>query len=61
MSDEKEMETEIDSRHWVQPAFPYQGKCLQWIREEFAKLSADDQVVVRDIFDGSGCEPLFDA
>jgi hypothetical protein len=60
MSGEKEMETEIDGRQWVQPAFPYQGKCLQWIREEFGKLSADDQVSVKDIVAGTGCEPLFD-
>jgi hypothetical protein len=20
---------------WQQPAFPYQGRCLQWIREQY--------------------------
>ena len=59
MAGEKEMQTEIDGQRWVQPAFAYQGKCLQWIREEYAALTADDQAVVRDIFAGSGCEPLF--
>jgi hypothetical protein len=55
---ETEMNTEIDGKPWTQPTFPYQGKCLQWIREEFNALSADDQQVVRGILDGTGCEPL---
>lgn len=51
--------TEIDGRPWTQPTFPYQAKCLVWIREQFARLSPEDAAAVRAIADGAGCEPLF--
>lgn len=60
MNDDNQMETEIDGRPWVQPTFPYQGKCLQWIREEYAGLSQNDQDAVNGILKGSGCEQLFE-
>ena len=28
-------ETEIDGSTWSQKTFNYQGKCLQWINQEF--------------------------
>ena len=34
-----EVRTEIDGRAWVQQPFPYQGKCLKWLREAYAALS----------------------
>ncbi len=52
------VEVEIDGKPWTQQPFPYQGKCLQWIREEFGKLSAGDQSGVLSVLDGTGCEPL---
>ena len=58
MAGEKSFETEIDGRAWTQPTFPYQAKCLQWIREAFAALSGQDQASVRAICEGTGCEPL---
>ncbi|MEO1169317.1 MAG: glutathione S-transferase C-terminal domain-containing protein [Pseudomonadota bacterium] len=58
MADTDDFETEIDGRPWSQPTFPYQAKCLQWIREAFAALSDEDQVRTRAILDGTGCEPL---
>jgi len=54
------VETEIDGKAWVQDPFPYQGRCLMWIREEFAKLNAADQRAVRDLLAGTGCDVLFD-
>ena len=51
-------ETEIDGVAWSQKAFPYQAKCLKWIREEFESLSEEDRVKVLEILDGSGCEKL---
>ena len=53
------MEAEIDGREWTQPAFPYQGKCLQWIREEYNALASEDRISVDSILEGSGCEALF--
>ena len=50
--------TEIDGRAWVQNAFPYQGKCLAWLRQEFAALSADDQAAASRILESAGCAAL---
>lgn len=55
---DKQMSTTIDGQPWVQPAFPYQAKCLQWINAEYQALSATDQASVDDIFTGTGCEQL---
>ncbi len=57
---EKQFETTIDGRPWAQPSFPYQGKCLRWIREEFGALSAADQETTRGILETSGLVPLLD-
>ena len=51
-------ETEIDGSMWKQKAFPYQAKCLKWIKEEFNSLSHDDQSRVREFLDGTGCEVI---
>ena len=48
----------IDGVVWSQKAFPYQAKCLKWIREEFENLSEEDRAKVFEILDGSGCERL---
>ncbi len=58
MAGEKEWETEIDGQVWSQRSFPYQGKCLQWINEEYQKLSASDQQRVDSWIAGTGCEAL---
>ncbi|MCH7744168.1 MAG: glutathione S-transferase [Proteobacteria bacterium] len=60
MSGKDKMETVIDGRAWVQPTFPYQGKCLQWIRDEYQTLSNEDRARVDTILEGTGCEPLFE-
>jgi glutathione S-transferase len=54
-----QMETTIDGKPWTQPAFPYQGKCLQWVRQEYGALDDEDRGVVDEILDGTGCEELF--
>jgi glutathione S-transferase len=54
----KSFETEIDGRAWTQPTFPYQAKCLEWIREQFVGLPADDQQAVRDLFETTDCSAL---
>ena len=51
-------ETEIDGSIWKQKAFPYQAKCLKWIKEEFNSISEDDQSRVREFLDGTGCEVI---
>ncbi|MDF1686775.1 MAG: glutathione S-transferase [Parvibaculaceae bacterium] len=59
MSGADKVETEIDGARWIQQPFPYQGKCLQWIRAEHDKLSDADRKVVDDVLAGTGCEKLF--
>jgi glutathione S-transferase len=55
---EGQFDTEIDSRPWTQPTFPYQAKCLQWLREEFFGLSPSDREAVLQVIAGTGVEPL---
>ena len=57
---EKQWQTTIDGQRWVQPSFPYQGRCLGWIRERFAALTGDDQRAVREILADTGCETLLE-
>ncbi len=53
------VECEIDGRRWTQKPFPYQGKCLGWLREDQARLSDADRRFVDGFLEGTGCEALF--
>jgi len=53
------VECTIDGRPWVQRPFPYQGKCLQWLREDYAALAPLEQRALGGLLEGSGCERLF--
>ncbi len=53
------VECEIDGRPWVQRPFPYQAKCLAWLREGHAALDRGDRRALDAILAGTGCEPLF--
>jgi len=53
------VECTIDGRAWVQQPFPYQAKCLQWLREGRAALAVDDRRAVDAALAGTGCERLF--
>jgi glutathione S-transferase len=53
------VECTIDGRPWMQQPFPYQGKCLQWLREARAALGAADRAAVDRLLAGTGCEALF--
>jgi glutathione S-transferase len=55
----EQVETEIAGRPWVQKPFPYQMKCLGWLRESYARLDASAKKTVDDVLDGTGCEVLF--
>ena len=59
---EKSLETvstTVEGKPWVQEPFPYQGKCLQWLRIDYARLSDDDKARFDGIIAGTGCEALF--
>ena len=53
-------ETSIDGSIWKQKTFPYQVKCLKWIKDEFNKLSADNKKLTLRLLAGSGCESILD-
>ena len=55
----EQLETVIDEKPWVQKPFPYQGKCLGWLREGYALLNLTDRAAVDAILKDSGCEVLF--
>jgi len=55
----EEIKTTIDGGEWVQQPFPYQAKCLGWLREERAALSDADRARADTALANSGCEPLF--
>ena len=44
---------------WVQKPFPYQGKCLRWLRESHAALDGEARERVDRLLAGTGCEALF--
>ena len=49
----------IDGLEYRQGRFPYQRKCLAWLREQYAHLSSVDRGVVDSVLSGTGCEALF--
>ncbi|HEY0974355.1 MAG TPA: glutathione S-transferase [Solimonas sp.] len=56
-----QVECAIQGRTWRQKTFPYQAKCLQWLREQHAGLSSADRGWIASALAGSGCEALFAA
>jgi glutathione S-transferase len=46
------------SREYRQGPFPYQGKCLRWLREAYAALDDRDRDRVDGVLVGTGCEVL---
>jgi glutathione S-transferase len=53
------VECSIDGRRWTQRPFPYQGKCLEWLRADRALLSPADRRFVDESLAGTGLEALF--
>ena len=60
MEGDETWETEIDGSTWKQKAFPYQAKCLKWIKEEFNTLSKNDKTRIKTFLKGTGCEAILD-
>jgi glutathione S-transferase len=58
-SGSKQVDCIVDGEKWVQPTFPYQAKCLGWLRDEREALSSDDRADLDKILAGTGCEALF--
>lgn len=56
---ESEFETEIDQRRWIQPVFPYQVKCLEFLQEARLRMTTAGCRALDQILTGTGCEVLF--
>ena len=56
---ETTLQTVIDGQAWVQQTFPYQGKCLAWLRRDHAALDDAARASVARALAGTGCEALF--
>jgi glutathione S-transferase len=56
---EKQVECQIDGNRWVQRTFPYQVKCLGWLREGRTALAPEDRAAADRMLEGTGCEALF--
>ena len=54
----EQVRAEVDGQPWVQNPFPYQAKCLGWLREEFGALGGADRAAVLRILESTGCGPL---
>jgi glutathione S-transferase len=55
------VEAEVDGLPWRQPPFPYQAKCLQWLRTSHGALSEADRSLIDPILRTAGCSDLFTA
>ena len=53
-----EVSAEVDGQPWVQQPFPYQAKCLAWLRESHAALGAADRGTVDALLAGTGLTAL---
>ena len=49
----------IEGIEYRQGPFPYQRKCLRWLREQYSGLAPADRADVDAILGGTGCEALF--
>ncbi|MGC2275231.1 MAG: glutathione S-transferase N-terminal domain-containing protein [Candidatus Binatus sp.] len=56
-----EVRCEIDGLPWVQQPFPYQGKCLKWMRDSRAALSPADRAFVDSALKATGADAIFSA
>lgn len=59
MNKDPEVTAQIDGSPWVQQPFPYQAKCLGWLRDSRNALSPADRARVDAILGGTGCEAMF--
>jgi glutathione S-transferase len=55
----EQVECRIDGATWTQTPFPYQAKCLRWLRERHAALDVGARAEVDAALAGTGCETLW--
>jgi hypothetical protein len=55
---EKEWSVDLAGYPWKQKSFPYQAKCLDWIRDEFRRLDNENQEKVLGFLTSTDCQSL---
>lgn len=55
---EAQVDAEVDGQSWTQPSFPYQAKCVVWLRESYSALDSAARSQVDALLEGTGCEEL---
>ncbi len=55
---EKEWSVDLAGYPWKQKSFPYQAKCLDWIRDEFKGLDNENQKKVLGFLASTDCQSL---
>ena len=55
---EKEWKVDLDGYQWKQKSFPYQAKCLDWIRAEYQNLASDHKEDIFNFLKDNNCESL---
>ncbi|MGH7023234.1 MAG: glutathione S-transferase N-terminal domain-containing protein [Caulobacteraceae bacterium] len=53
------IETEVDGHVWTQAPFPYQAKCLTWLRQSHDALAPVAREAVDAVLADTGCLALF--
>ena len=53
------VEATVDGQPWSQAPFPYQAKCLHWLRESYAALDGEAAAAVDGLLQPTGCLALF--
>ena len=56
---EKTFETIVDGKPWRQQTFPYQARCLQWLRQAHARLDGEDRGFVDGLLAATPLSRLF--
>jgi len=56
----QEVRAEVDGQPWTQQPFPYQAKCLGWLREAHAALSEELRPQVDAVLARTGLSGLFE-
>ncbi len=50
----EEVSATVDGQPWRQPPFPYQAKCVQWLRESYAALPGPNRAAVDRVLQPAG-------
>lgn len=53
------VECEVMGKAWTQQPFAYQGRCVTWLRQEYAALDGTARAAVDGALEGTGCAALF--